>query len=222
MKGLIRNNYYTIKSGIDICMCVFLVAILVIVLGNVLFFDYKIDINLIVFVFTTSSISLSYTLLQNNSTSKWEKFELTTPISKTDVIKARYIVFVGIMIASLLLGLILYSLEYLIFSSNFNNINLERFGYIIFASFSLFIIPPAIYHPLILTFGIDNGQTIYTTSIIATLAYILIPSLIFNKFLVNNFTDPELAYRLIMSGLSIIIFSFSYIISKNIYLNKDL
>ncbi|MFI3230970.1 MAG: ABC-2 transporter permease [bacterium] len=225
MRGLIRNNYYTIESTLYASIGIFIFSILTIIVGNIAFSDTMDNASMISLAFMGGFSSLSHALLQNNSTSKWDKFELTTPISKGDVIKSRYIVFALSVLVGIGGMLFIFMTESIVLK-NFNfMLNLDKYEFELALAFSFLTLIPAISHPLTLIFGVDKCQIIFMLSVMLSLAYFIAPSLLFNEFnqfLVDNFTDSDLAYRLIMSGLSVVIFSFSYMISKNIYLNKDL
>lgn len=217
MKGLIRNNIYTID---EILKGVFYLAILALIwiLSTYIFFpDSKIFNDIATMAVLGAFSSSCYELLKNETLSKWNKFELTTPISRNDVIKARYITY--IIFALIAIAFItITSIIPIFFDDKFI---FERFTYNITLLICLFCLSPAMFHPLTLKFGSDKGMFFFIVSTMTSIVFFFAPSLIFLDFF-SKFDNPNLVYRVTLSSLSITLFIISYFISKKMYSNKDL
>lgn len=234
LKGLIRNNYYTIESTFIAIIAVFVFALIGGVFNNTILLEKNLGMEGIScgiissMAFMGSFSSLAITLLQNGALSKWDKFELTTPISKADVIKARYITFgvltlVG-LIGSAILLILNFGLEG-IFNASVDpqklDVAIERTGYVMAFSICFLLNITSFTHVLVLKLGADKITIIYMIAVILSFAYFLVPQLMFSD-VVASWENPNLKFRLILVTISIIIFIASYFISKKIYTNQDL
>ncbi len=213
MKGLLRNNFYTVestlKSGIILAVTVFVVTLVVGLNG----WDNHFSVEIFGLGAIGSFSSIFLALLQSDSTSKWCRFELTTPITKADVIKARYITFAIISMIAVVSYIIIYTMYYIVIGA----INLERFGYFISFTTAFLLILPSITNPLVLKFGNDKSQFFFVISAFLAMAYFILPEFLFKNVPISNFT-----YRMMLLTISVLIFIGSYLISKNMYLKKDL
>ncbi len=220
MKGLIRNNFFMVYSSL-IGMTIFsIVVIITVVVGGIL---YPQNIQFIVSALITSQFggfgALSGTAMQKDAASKWSKFELTLPISRTTVIKARYISYM----LYALIGFVMAVLSTLALYITTGTLPLERVGYgfAFGAGFALNL--PAFMAPLCLIFGADKNEVILFISIGLSLAlfagsgalFALIPMPI-------PIADGNLVFRVGYIIVSIVLFICSYLLSKYIYSKKEL
>ncbi len=217
MKGLLRNNYYTVKDSLK-TVGIMTIGVYIITLIILFLFPEKIIVIDYVTIGIMGGFSgLSFTLLYNGNLSKWNRFELTMPIVRQDVIRMRYLTFalfglIGIMSISA----ILYSSYVLL-----GTIDIERSGYFLTFGIVISMLLPAFMHPLILVLGMDKGQIVYLFSIILSIVFFVLPSIVFENAL-DKIENPNLVYRMIMSVISISIFIGSYFLSRKIYDRMDL
>lgn len=96
MKGLIQNNLYSMENSILIA---FIISIFLAILPlggvNPTFLPMIISIQIFVFVVNIC------TSLRADETAKWNKFELTLPVKRSNLVLAKYLsiiilIFVGI------------------------------------------------------------------------------------------------------------------------------
>lgn len=85
MKGLFLNNYYSAQDGLKISLLIsaLLVVLTLFVTDNVA----AAAMGLIIFIFPTNNVSS----LQADENSKWNKYEITTPVSRFQIILSKYI-----------------------------------------------------------------------------------------------------------------------------------
>ncbi len=220
MKGLIRNNFYTIEQITKVLVGMMALALLFIVFVN---FNREqmpnavqfTDISLLSTIGAFSSVSLE--MLKNDAMSKWSKFELTTPITKGDVITARYItysLFTLIAIVFLTLGFVIP----MCFGQAFD---LHWYTYYFTLLLCFNLLSPAISHPLIVKFGVDKGILIFMLSTMLSLVFFFAPQFIFADFWAS-IQNPDAVYRVTISVICIVSFGLSYVISKKMYVNQDL
>lgn len=220
MKGLIRNNIYNIDQILKLLIGMMVFSLLFVASSHIFVeqmpnaIQYS-DLALLSTIGAFSSVSIE--MLKNEAMSKWSRFELTTPITKGDVIKARYItytIFAFIAIIFLLVGFLIP----VFFGETFDT---YWFTYYLTLLLCFCFLSPAISHPLVVKFGIDKGMLFFMLSTFFSLAFFIAPTFIFADFLVS-IPNSDAIYRLTISSISLIAFALSYIISKKMYIQKDL
>lgn len=213
MKGLIKHNFYTVKGSLT---TIFLLVAAMVFLS--IFFG-KND-----FVMSATPLAamgafsgLSFTLLYNDNLSKWYNFELTTPITKKEVIACKYLTFLFFAIMGILAMILIITTTTL--SSGV--LDLERLGHNITFAIVFPTLIPAIMYPLILLLGIDKGQFIFYISIALTLFFYIIPSIVFTEIL-DTVKNPNIIYRVGIIIFSLLLFFVSYRFTCYQYNKMDL
>ena len=99
MKGLFLNNYYSAQDGLKISLLIsaLLVVLTLFVTDNVA----AAAMGLIIFIFPTNNVSS----LQADENSKWNKYEITTPVSRFQIILSKYIYYLGTVILGFICSL---------------------------------------------------------------------------------------------------------------------
>ncbi len=222
MKALLRNNYYTVEPSIKLSVKILIVGIVVLIAFSI--FSSK-GASIMAFTYASfglmgSFAGLPFTLLFNNSKSKWERFELTAPVTRVDVIKSRYISFLLFSI----LGMIAGGMLFLSSSLVSNVIDWPMLYRGVSIGSLMLVLTPAIMHPMILKFGIEKGQAIFMLSVALSLGLYAAPSFVFSDWL-SSLANQEFVnsmYNIATVTLSFIIFFISYFVSVKIYSKKDL
>ena len=217
MKGLIRNNFYTIQASLKASMAVTMVVLICVIISALRSPEYTNMINIALFASMGSFAGLSFTLIYNDSLSKWNRFELTTPINRKDVIKGRYITFGALATFALTMMILIYG----VFNFITGGGNAERFGYALTFGVVFMLFIPAITHPLMLWLGMDKGQIIFMVSIGISLLFFIGTSVVLDDVL-KGFEYPNLIYRVGVVSVSLLVFMSSYFISQKQYAKKDL
>ena len=218
MKGLIRNNFYSMEDSLKLTSAInILMAIGVSVLG--IFNSFARSWIAIVILLQMGSYAVQVaSTLQKDVSSQWNKFEITMPVRRKDVVKAKYICFIlnGVLgIAAALLTVIISQLLQI-------DINVEKvflgitFGIVI--TFAL----PALMYPLLLIFGVDKTEMVLSISVILISILFVGSSVIFNYIMPDLSVYSNLVFRCSIIVISIILFIISYMFSVISYKKKEL
>ncbi|MFI3202672.1 MAG: ABC-2 transporter permease [Eubacteriales bacterium] len=220
MKGLIRNNFYSIGSSLPILIASELALLIV----GIIILTVKGNQNEFLTIAISGGIigsqlggcgALCGTAIQKDALSQWSKFELTLPVSRATVIKSRYISFLLYCVIGLMMSLITVASIYLLELP----VITERIGYSLVFGIVFALAIPTFMTPLILIFGADKNEILLFISIVlglglfwgsATLANVLFAG-------VSNLYFRS-AY-LIFSG---ILYVLSYLLSRYLYKRKEL
>lgn len=217
MKGLIRNNFYNVEGSLKATILIGFIAMIAIAIAGIYFPNNNALIAGIIGGLLGAFGGLAGTAIQKDAASKWNKFELTMPLSRGDVIKARYISFV----LYILLGIFMAILSVLLFYIVTGSVNPERmsYGFVFGISFAMSI--PTFMMPLILIFGTDKNEVILMASMIIGISLFLVSSVILAPFL-RDFSNAALVFRLGYIIFSIVLFAASYLLSLLLYKRKEL
>lgn len=218
MKGLIRNNFYSMEDSLKLTSAInIMMAIGVSVLG--IFNSFARSWIAIVILLQMGSYAVQVaSTLQKDVSSQWNKFEITMPVRRKDVVKAKYICFIlnGVLgIAAALLTVIISQLLQI-------DINVEKvFLSITFGIVIIFALP-ALMYPLLLIFGVDKTEMVLSISVILISILFVGSSVIFNYIMPDLSVYSNLVFRCSIIVISIILFIISYMFSVISYKKKEL
>lgn len=211
MKGLIRNNFYSMESNLKIS---FVLALLLYVAS--LFVKDNGFITMIISMQTLVFTVNIGTALHTDVISKWNKFERTLPVKFSDIIRAKYISFLILFLAGIIMGSCTGLSSYVV--GSFSNIQPIFIGYTY--GLTLAVTAAGIMYPLMLKIGTDKNEMILILSIMAGLGLIVLVAAILAPITGEmNMRHP------ITQGVSTIvafmIFAVSYFVSIVIYKTKE-
>ena len=217
MKGLIRNNFYSMEDSLKLTSAInIMMAIGVSVLG--IFNSFARSWIAIVILLQMGSYAVQVaSTLQKDVSSQWNKFEITMPVRRKDVVKAKYICFIlnGVLgIAAALLTVIISQLLQI-------DINVEKvFLSITFGIVIIFALP-ALMYPLLLIFGVNKTEMVLSISVILISILFVGSSVIFNYIMPDLSVYSNLVFRCSIIVISIILFIISYMFSVISYKKKN-
>ena len=215
MKGLIRNNFYsvgnTLYSTIALCLAANVIAI---------FFIAK-NHNIAQMLMTAqvgAFVGLTGTALQKDNSSKWNKFEKTLPVTSKDVVTARYVSFLIFAFIGMVLATFTLLVSFVVSPSS---VNLERIGYSYSFGITFALLVPSLIYPLVLKFGSDKSETLLLICCLVVVGMFIGGSALFAPILKNSIYANTI-FRLGSITFSVIMFVVSYLVSLKIYKAKEL
>lgn len=217
MKGLIRNNFYTVEGSLKATLLLSLAATIVLAIVGKITADSGSLFGLIIGGNLGGFGALAATAMQKDAASKWDKFELTMPVSRKDVVTARYISSMLYVLIGVIVAIISVFVFYLVTGS----VNVERagYGFIFGLAFALSI--PTFTIPLVMIFGSDKTESLMLVSMIIGLVLFFCSRTIMTLFL-KDFANANFIFRLSYVVFSVILFVVSYLLSCGIYKKKEL
>ena len=216
MKGLLRNNFYSVRSALKWTIALCIVANFAVIIGAVRFPNNDSFLQILILGQIGAFIGLTGTALQKDNTSNWSKYEKTLPVKVRDITMARYVSFIifsviGILFATLTVVLVS------VFSTQPMNLEKVGYGYSFGITFALLV--PSLFYPLVLKFGADKCEIMLSISIAITLFLFNGGSVILRPYLIN-LNNSNMIYRIGCIVISLIMFISSYFISVAIYKRK--
>ncbi len=217
MKGLIRNNFYTVEGSLKLTLLFSVVAAIVLAIAGRLHAGSSGLLGGIIGGNLGGFGALTMTVMQKDAASKWNKFELTMPVRRRDVITARYIS----CFLYVLIGIVMALVSACLFHLATGALNLERMSYGFVFGWGFALSMPTFMIPLVLILGTDKTEAIMVVSIIAGLALFFGCSAIMTPFL-KDVANANLIFRLSYMAFSLVLFVVSYLLSCWIYKKKEL
>lgn len=217
MKGLIRNNFYSVGSTLKWTIAFCMVINIGVIIGAVRFPSNDVFLPILISGQIGAFVGLTGTALQKDNASKWSKYERTLPLKICTVVRARYISFFIFAIIGILLGTITVLLFSLISGQP---LNLERVGYGYSFGITFALVVPALLYPLVLKFGADKSEILLMIAVLITVGLFVGGSVILEPYL-NHLNNVNMIYRIVCIAIGFIMFIGSYFISLALYKRKE-
>ncbi|MDD2971943.1 MAG: ABC-2 transporter permease [Lachnospiraceae bacterium] len=206
MKGLLINNFYSSIGNIKLFLTIVLaVAAIVLVTGN------PTAQELFVYITITALSINAVVSSRKDAISNWNKFEITMPVRRTDIIKSKYLSYIfwlgvgtGLALAVTMVTMLVHGIGNDIYSMFALGIGI-----------SLFV--GALFFPIAYLVGTDKSETVL---IISVLVAITLAVLILN--VLNQFISYFIVRMAAFITIYILFFAFSYVITLRIYAKKEL
>lgn len=216
MRGLLRNNFYTMGTNLQLAFGIsFILMFVPIIVGDSV-------ISMILGMQSFMFIANIGSALNIDVTSKWSRFEVTMPVKRNDIVKARYISFI-ILISC---GVLMSTLTVLLSVSLLETITVDAitFGFSFGVSFSL--ITSSLMYPAMLKIGTEKNELIIFICAGIAVALFLLVLFAVSPLIPIMPTSLSVGKQTIIGisffMLAVIIFICSYFISLRMYKKKEL
>ncbi len=220
IKGLIVKDFQTIKSYKSTVIYMIVIFVVFAFLNNDLMSSLAIFMPLCFEMLGISSFSY-------DNLAKADKYVLTFPLNKKDIVKARYIYILIVTLLGAFLGFVLTLITQGIKTSNI--VDKDFLGNtlaIIFGSLTAMILLQSFQIPIMYKFGAEKGRIIQMIMIVALMIGIsLIVTILMTVFNVSldSFIIMLKDYLIaILSIFVIMIYILSFVISCKIYERKEI
>ena len=215
MKGLLKNNFYAVRSSAAIFSMFMLIAgTIVTVIDRQQFLLMYLLLGMI--GFSMSAIAG----IGRDDTSKWAKYKLTTPVKRGTIVKSYYIhlliwLFVGMIFAGLVMGL-----TWLLHGCPFDR-NLD--AVLIFAvGMSISLLAGAIFFPLFYFGGAERSGVFLVVSLLCAVGIVMGITAIINTAFGPNMSSVQiLLWTVIMLVGSVVVLAASYPVTTMIFKRKE-
>lgn len=211
MKGLIRNNMYSMMSNIKIALCISLALCITPFLVD--------DINLITMVIGAQSILYVAnvgTSLQADETAKWTRFECTLPVSKRTIIAAKYISLCSLI----LLGFVVSLFTGLMAVFSGKQIAVDRMVWSYGYGFTIACVVVAVSYPIILKIGAEKSELVIVASAAMAVVFMLLVAVAAAPF-TGGMQFQSAAISIVSACLSPFLILISAAVSLRIYEKKQ-
>ena len=211
MKGLIRNNLYSMENSILIAFIISVFLAIVPFGGvNPTLLPMIISIQIFVFVVNIG------TSLRADETAKWSKFELTLPIKRSNLVLAKYVS----IIILILMGIVMGTATMVLSSYYDYAVSHSALVYGFEYGLTLSILSTSIMYPLSLKLGAGKSEIIFIMSAFATIGIMLLIAAVLSPWTEGmNLRHPLVGAVSVV--VAIVAFVLSYFVSVIIHNKKE-
>ncbi|WP_341518395.1 ABC-2 transporter permease [Bacillus paramobilis] len=211
MKGLILNNFYSVRESIALSLLLAIVSNVILVLsGNAT--ALKMAFYLPMALITVSA----FEVLKQDNLSGWDKFEFILPVERKEIIRSKYITFLLLLIISILVTAGVFMLN-----SLFVKISGELILISVLRGMGLVLCLASTIYSLTYIYGGDKSELIRIISIIFAFAMFGLVSLM-QKMMMGEVEGFDKIFSVNFLLVSCFIFIISYFISISAYKRKEL
>ncbi|RPJ98205.1 ABC-2 transporter permease [Priestia endophytica] len=210
MKGLILNNFYSMRDSIKLSLMIAIVA-------NVILIATKNSTSLQIAIFLSFVLisSNAFEVLKQDSSSGWSKFELILPLARYKIVQSKYLTFLLLLALSLLVTIGIFAV-----TSLFINSSEELILNFIFRGMGFVFCIASIVYPLTYILGGDKSEVIRLISMVFSLG--VFGLIYFLQLKVMEKTEGfDRIFSLSFLLVSIIFFVISYVVSIITYKEKE-
>jgi ABC-2 type transport system permease protein len=210
MKGLILNNFYSMRDSIKLSLMIAIVA-------NVILIATKNSTSLQIAIFLSFVLisSNAFEVLKQDSSSGWSKFELILPLARYKIVQSKYLTFLLLLVLSLLVTIGIFAV-----TSLFINSSEELILKFIFRGMGFVFCIASIVYPLTYILGGDKSEVIRLISMVFSLG--VFGLIYFLQLKVMEKTEGfDRIFSLSFLLVSIIFFVISYVVSIITYKEKE-
>lgn len=216
MKGLLKNNFYGILASAKAFLLFMLLLGICVIMMEKNTFMIIVYALLGIIGFSINAI----TSLGNESSSKWNKYKLTAPVKRADIVKSSFLSQLIWLLAGMLFAGIEMTLSILLHGSPFDR-NIDIF-FVFTTGIGISLFTASLFFPLSYSGGAEKKQVFLIISLIGSIG-------IFAKLvdLLNTlFGSSMTTFQMILGGLFIIIcsllaFILSYLLTVGIFKRKE-
>ncbi len=209
MRGLLRNNFYSMSD------CILLSAVIVALLALVALFVESMLSWIITVAIFMYPINIGASL-QTDETSKWMKFEITMPVSRKTIVQCKYLSYLMLVVIGIMSSLLI------VFLATLMGHDLDMTG--IFRAFStglsVALLVGAFMYPLILISSATKSELIIIASAIVSVVIITLLGAILVQVM-GSATATTLAVRTALVIISALCLVASYFVSVHLHRKKE-
>lgn len=209
MKGIIKKDLYLLKANLKSLKFLFVIFIAFMLLNN----SYEITYMLPFISFMLFTSSFSYDEYYN-----WNAYALTLPIKREDIIKSKYLISIGIIFVSSIIGVLFTAIIFTIKGDfSIDSLLITLLECLCALSFIV-----SIMYPIFLKFGAEKGRiALFVVTFIIVLGIVLMVKMLENTPIIGFFKQLESIILYIIPIIVCIALFISYQISKKIFLKKE-
>lgn len=218
MKGLLKNNFYGIVENVKIALVfIFVFGMLLVITGNAAM------LSIFSLISTPVIAVLIISCLRKESASKWEKYKLTLPVQRKDIVKSQYMNHILLSIMGTILVAVFLFVTVMIHGNQYFYYGFRDAITLVLGGTILSVLIGVIAYPLYYLWGVEKTEAIAVLSVIGAVAVVFCLSMFVNIITGNNGVSDFIYYISLVWILiiTIILFGTSYILSNLVFKKRE-
>jgi len=218
MIGLLRNSFYgAIRSAVILLFVILAVGLALVITGRPTL------LTLFVIISAVAASFVAISSFRRESSTKWSKYELTTPVRRKDIVKAQYISHAIWIVCGIILSAIFVALSVIRHGNGYFFYELRDPLALFCFSAGTALFMGDLFYPITYFMDTDKNEVMMIISLLGAVGLTFGIVWILNAaYGFKPLSDPEFYFSIsIYIAVSIVFFLLSYFISKLIYSRKD-
>jgi len=218
MIGLLKNSFYgAIRSAGVLLFVILAVGLALLITGN----PILLTLNVIISAGAASFVAISS--FRRESSTKWYKYELTTPVKRNDIVKAQYISHVAWVVCGIIVSTIFVALAVLLHTNGYFFYELRDPLALFCFSVGTALFIGVLFYPITYLMGTDKNEVVMIISLIGAVGLTFgIVWLLNAAYGFKPLSDLEFYFSVsVYMAVAISFYIFSYYISTLIYRRKE-
>lgn len=214
MKGLLLNQYYSVrKSIVNYLLLSVVITVIILFTQNQMMLEFAALLPMIFMVIP------AFEVLKHESKSGWNKFVLTLPLKRSHIVQSHYIFFSMMMVIGLLVTIVLF----VIFELILGNTLTDQSVYSIMSGVGIVLILGFFTYPLTYHFGTEKSDMVLFFGIIAAIAIFYLSSLWYSMIITDTIQgiNHDLVYSISFVAITLVLFIVAYVITLKVYKRKE-
>ncbi len=213
MRGLLRNNVYSMGQNFQISILISLTLMIIPFFMGEEALRSIMSMQILMFIVNIGSS------LATDVNSRWDRFEITLPLKRSDIIKARYFLFLALIGVGLVVGLVTLFIFTIVREPVSANVVFASFAY----GISLSIMTSSLMYPTMLIFGTDKNELIIVVcALVSVTVNLTIAALVSPMTNDNLMVGEKIFPNAVNLVVSLVVFLISFLLSVSIYKKKEL
>ncbi|EZH66488.1 hypothetical protein DH09_11190 [Bacillaceae bacterium JMAK1] len=218
MIGLLLNQYYSVsKTILSYAVAAFVLVLVAIGIGNELLVFFAMYMPIIFLV------SPAFEVLKHESQSGWNKFVLTLPVHRGNIVQSQYVFFLFLTSIGIVITVMAFVVAEWVFGSAMN----QELMYTMMTGIGIAFIMGGISYPATYVFGTEKSDTIVLVATLSGVGLFLLAQQGFAR-LIEQMTVETIASMnasLVFNGsfllIGLVFFVISYFVTLGIYNRKE-
>src|SRR5690625_772712 len=214
MKGLLLNQYYSVSGTFrNYLLFSIVIAGILLITRNEMMQSFA---QLLPTIFLTTP---ALEVLKQESNSGWNKFVLTLPIKRKNVVQSHFLFFILAMLSGVLTTVVLHIVADFAVGGVLTSDNI--FGIMNGAGVALIL--GILAYPLTYYFGAEKSDTILIISVMIAVVLFLLSNWLYIQFIEEAFSGIThvMVFTLGFCTLTLVVFLIAYIITLKVYKKKE-
>ncbi|GAJ97629.1 ABC-2 transporter permease [Geomicrobium sp. JCM 19055] len=218
MVGLFLNQYYSVsKTILSYAVAAFVLVLVTIGIGNELLVFFAMYMPIIFLV------SPAFEVLKHESQSGWNKFVLTLPVNRGNIVQSQYLFFLFLMSIGVVITIMAFVVAEWVLGSAMN----QELMYTMMTGVGIAFIMGAISYPATYVFGTEKSDTIVLVATLSGVGLFLLAQQGFARLIeqMNVETVASMNGSLVFNGsflvIGLVLFVISYFVTMGIYNRKE-
>jgi|SRR5690625_1252853 len=214
MKGLLLNQYYSVFTSLRNYLFLGVIIAAILIFSQNEFMQSFAQILITIFMVTPA-----LEVLKHESKSGWNKFVLTLPIKRSNVVQSHFLFFIMTMISGILITIAMFALADLVLGETLTFQTILG----IMNGGGIALLLGIVAYPLTYLWGAEKADTVLMLGVMVAVGLFLLVNWLYIEFIEDAFQglNHELVFTAGFCVTTLVLYIISYRITIQVYKRKE-